>query len=62
MLTKNFQYPQGITGLTIIINFQTQETKMGVNRVDGNKKGVFTRNRQPKMAAYMLKDRWSKKK
>ena len=25
MLTKNSQYPQGITGLTIIINFQTQE-------------------------------------
>ena len=37
------------------------QTKQGLNRVDGNKKGVFTRNRQPKMAAYMLKERWSKK-
>ena len=37
------------------------QTKQGLNRVDGNKKGVFTRNRQPKMAAYLLKERWSKK-
>ncbi|MCR5837226.1 MAG: beta-glucuronidase [Lachnospiraceae bacterium] len=35
------------------------QTKQGLNRVDGNKKGVFTRNRQPKAAAFMLKDRWS---
>lgn len=34
------------------------QTKQGLNRVDGNKKGVFTRNRQPKMAAYCLRDRW----
>ncbi len=34
------------------------QTKQGLNRVDGNKKGVFTRNRQPKMAAFRLKERW----
>lgn len=34
------------------------QTKQGLNRVDGNKKGIFTRNRQPKMAAYELKKRW----
>lgn len=34
-------------------------TKQGLNRIDGNKKGIFTRNRQPKMAAFKLKDRWS---
>ncbi len=34
------------------------QTKQGLNRVDGNKKGVFTRNRQPKMAAYELRKRW----
>lgn len=28
---------------------------------DENKKGIFTRNRQPKMSAYMLKERWSKR-
>ena len=39
--------------------FTDFQTKQGLNRVDGNKKGVFTRNRQPKMAAYVLKKRWS---
>lgn len=33
-------------------------TKQGLNRIDGNKKGVFTRQRQPKMSAYLLKNRW----
>ena len=27
-------------------------------RVNGNKKGVFTRQRQPKDAAFLLKKRW----
>lgn len=38
-------------------DFQTEESLI---RVDGNKKGVFTRDRKPKMAAYYLKERWSK--
>lgn len=41
--------------------FADFQTKQGLNRVDGNKKGIFTRNRQPKMSAYMLKERWSKR-
>ncbi len=40
--------------------FADFQTKQGLNRVDGNKKGIFTRNRQPKMAAYVLKNRWTK--
>ena len=36
-------------------DFQTTE---GIMRVDGNKKGLFTRDRQPKMAALFLRDRW----
>ena len=40
--------------------FADFQTKQGLNRVDGNKKGVFTRNRQPKMAVYVLKNRWTK--
>ena len=36
------------------------QTKQGLNRVDGNKKGVFTRNRQPKAAAFLLKKRWNR--
>jgi beta-glucuronidase len=37
-------------------------TKQGINRVIGNRKGVFTRDRQPKMAAYFLRERWKGKK
>lgn len=33
-------------------------TKQGITRINGNKKGVFTRQRQPKAAAHMLKSRW----
>jgi beta-glucuronidase len=36
-------------------DFQTTE---GIMRVNGNKKGIFTRQRQPKEAAYYLKERW----
>lgn len=42
--------------------FADFQTKQGLNRIDGNKKGVFTRNRQPKMAAYLLRERWTGKK
>ena len=31
-----------------------------VMRVNGNKKGVFTRDRQPKAAALYLRKRWNK--
>ncbi|TCO50238.1 beta-glucuronidase [Kribbella antiqua] len=33
-------------------------TMPGVFRVDGNKKGVFTRDRRPKSAAFQLRTRW----
>ena len=33
-------------------------TKQGITRINGNKKGVFTRQRQPKAAARMLRTRW----
>lgn len=33
-------------------------TKQAVHRVNGNKKGIFTRQRQPKMAAFYLRQRW----
>jgi beta-glucuronidase len=42
-------------------NFADFATKQGITRVMGNKKGVFTRDRQPKMVAHMLRERWSKK-
>jgi beta-glucuronidase len=39
-------------------NFADFATGYGVNRVDGNKKGVFTRDRRPKAAAFALRRRW----
>ncbi|OBT70220.1 hypothetical protein VE03_00168 [Pseudogymnoascus sp. 23342-1-I1] len=40
-------------------NFADFQTKLGTGRVDGNKKGVFTRDRNPKAAAHALKARWT---
>jgi len=39
-------------------NFADFQTVEGFFRVDGNKKGAFTRTRQPKAAAFQLKERW----
>lgn len=41
-------------------NFADFQTDLGINRVDGNKKGVFTRDRKPKAAAHALKEMWTK--
>ncbi|MCI5509944.1 MAG: beta-glucuronidase [Eubacterium sp.] len=42
-----------------IWNFADFQTTEGIMRVNGNKKGVFTRQRQPKEVAYILKKRWT---
>jgi beta-glucuronidase len=42
-------------------NFADFQTTEGIMRVDGNKKGIFTRQRQPKRAAFHLKERWENK-
>jgi beta-glucuronidase len=39
-------------------NFADFATTSGISRVGGNKKGVFTRDRQPKAAAFLLRGRW----
>lgn len=39
-------------------NFADFATTEGIMRVDGNKKGVFTRDRRPKLAAHYLRQRW----
>lgn len=39
-------------------NFADFMTKQGLTRINGNKKGVFTRDRQPKMVAHFLRDSW----
>jgi len=41
-------------------NFADFVTTSGIMRVGGNKKGVFTRDREPKAAAHALRRRWRK--
>lgn len=44
-----------------IWNFADFRTAQGTSRVGGfNLKGVFTRDRQPKLAAHFLRERWSR--
>ena len=45
----------------LVWNFADFQTTEGIFRVNGNKKGVFTRERQPKDAAFVLKRRWENK-
>lgn len=40
-------------------NFADFATSQGVMRVQGNKKGIFTRDRKPKMAAHEFRKRWT---
>lgn len=40
-------------------NFADFATSQGILRVGGNKKGIFTRDRKPKSAAFVLKKRWN---
>ena len=39
-------------------NFADFATVQGIMRVDGNKKGIFTRDRRPKLAAHYFRHRW----
>lgn len=39
-------------------NFADFQTTEGTMRLDGNKKGIFTRQRQPKASAFYFKKRW----
>lgn len=41
-------------------NFADFATSQSLLRVEGNKKGLFTRDRKPKMAAFYFKKRWNK--
>ncbi|KAG7076082.1 beta-glucuronidase [Colletotrichum scovillei] len=42
-------------------NFADFQTTSSITRVDGNKKGVFTRDRKPKGSVQVLKARWTAK-
>ncbi|KAG7279356.1 hypothetical protein CRUP_001264 [Coryphaenoides rupestris] len=53
---KRKQYVVG----ELIWNFADFMTAQGITRVVGNKKGIFTRQRQPKAGAFILRERyWS---
>ena len=41
-------------------NFADFATIQGCMRADGNRKGIFTRDRRPKMIAHYFKERWEK--
>ncbi|MBU1144080.1 MAG: beta-glucuronidase [Firmicutes bacterium] len=60
------QYVKSIQDLDYVIgehvwNFADFMTKQGLTRFNGNKKGVFSRDRQPKMVAHFLKEHWKNK-
>ncbi|XP_067866403.1 beta-glucuronidase isoform X2 [Heterodontus francisci] len=44
----------------LIWNFADFMTAQSITRVDGNRKGIFTRQRQPKSSAFILRDRYWK--
>lgn len=50
------QYPNFIGEQ--VWNFADFATSQGILRVQGNKKGIFTRDRKPKMVAHHLRKRW----
>jgi len=39
-------------------NFADFETDVSIIRIQGNKKGIFNRVREPKMISYILRERW----
>ncbi len=59
MNTKVFDEFSFIVGEQIW-NFADFATSQGLLRVQGNKKGLFTRDRKPKMAAHFFRERWHK--
>lgn len=41
-------------------NFADFATAQGLLRINGNKKGIFTRDRKPKLVAFYFQERWNK--
>lgn len=51
---EDYDFIQG----ELVWNFADFQTSEGIFRVGGNKKGIFTRDRQPKSSAFVLKRHW----
>lgn len=60
MCHRVFDETPGVAGEQIW-NFADFQTGEGIIRMNGNKKGIFTRQREPKRAAFYLKERWNGK-
>lgn len=58
MYHRVFDRVDAVTGEQVW-NFADFQTSDGIIRVDGNKKGAFTRDRRPKAAAHRLRSRWT---
>ena len=57
--SKNILYGELIWNF---VEFSTGEDSNVLRRVYGNRKGLFTRERQPKSAAFVIKQRYEKLK
>jgi len=57
---KSFDFLRRNTSLIgeMIWNFADFNTQQGITRVTGNRKGVFTRERQPKASAHLMRARY----
>ncbi|CCF42371.1 beta-glucuronidase UidA [Colletotrichum higginsianum] len=58
MCHRVFDRVDGVVG-EHVWNFADFQTTSSITRVDGNKKGVFTRDRRPKSAVHVLRARWT---
>ncbi|WQF79455.1 Putative glycoside hydrolase, family 2, glycoside hydrolase family 2, catalytic [Colletotrichum destructivum] len=58
MCHRVFDGVDGVVG-EHVWNFADFQTTSSITRVDGNKKGVFTRDRRPKSAVHVLRARWT---
>ena len=58
MLYPSMTSSRFVSDLSGIWDFATSQSLL---RVQGNKKGIFTRQRQPKAAAFAIRKRWLEK-
>ena len=58
MLYPSMTPSRFVSDLSGIWDFATSQSLL---RVQGNKKGIFTRQRQPKAAAFAIRKRWLEK-
>lgn len=55
MLYPSMTPSRFVSDLSVIWDFATSQSLL---RVQGNKKGIFTRDRKPKLTAHYFRERW----